>query len=714
MSQSDKRMSDTKIKSLCTSVLALCFSVLCFQTFSQNIDPGKIEIVRDTFGVPHIFAKTDAEVAYGLAWATLEDDTANAQFLLLAAKSQLARYLGVEGAKIDYAAQLLGVIEFVDEHYEKDVPDDFKRVLEGYCQGANAYAKAHPKELYVKEKFFSVRPQEILAGYMLGIALMGGIDGTINDIINGGIINHLPEGADEGIGSNAIAINSAFTNDGNVYLDINSHQPLEGLLSWYEAHVQSEEGWNITGSLFHGGVSILHGTNENLGWAHTTGHVDGTDVFKLEMHPRKKNRYRFDGKWLKLETKRAKLHVKLGKKEKKGIILSIRKKFWKSIYGPTLVTDKGTFAIRMAALRTLKAGEQWYRMNKATSYTEFLNALKMQGIGYQNVTYADKRDTIAFIAHGLFPVRDLSYDWNKVVPGDTSATLWNSYYPVESYATFLNPECGFVFNVNNSAFDGSGKDCNVDGECYAPTMGYKPEVNNRSLRFYELIESYGSVNYDDFKRIKFDHTYPEKIKFMRDFPLDEFMTLDEQKYPDIADAIKKITAFDLTADSLDPNFATVLLSMLRLYENTGGKEDSLRKNKDYRIEMAVKSIREGKEHLIKHFGTIDLPLGKVQVLERGGKALAINGCPDCIRAAYSQPMADGRMRIWVGDSFVQLVKFTKAGPEIESIHSYGASSRPYSKHYNDQMELFVAHKLKKRSLNKEEVYKSAERIYHPQ
>lgn len=704
----------SKKNSLCTSLLALCFSALCFQTVAQNFDPSKIEIVRDTFGVPHIFAKTDAEVAYGLAWATLEDDTANAQFLLLAAKGVLARHLGVEGAKIDYAAQLMGVIDFVEEHYEKDVPEDYKRVLEGYCAGANAYAKAHPKELFVKEKFFNVRPQEALAGYMLGLSLMAGVDGTINDILNGGVLQKLPEGADEGIGSNAIAFNSKMTSDGNTYLDINSHQPLEGLLSWYEAHLCSEEGWNITGSLFHGGLSIFHGTNPNLGWAHTTGHVDGIDVFQLTMHPRKRNFYKFDGKWLKLETKCAKLRVKIGKKEKKGFILAIGKKYWKSVYGPTLKTKHGTFAMRLPALLTLKAGEQWYRMNKAQNYTEFLNALKIQGISHQNVTYADKNDTICLIANGLFPVRDLSYDWNKVVPGDTSATLWNSYYPVESYATFLNPECGFVFNVNNSAFDGSAEDCNLDGECYAPTMGYKEEVNNRSLRFYELMEQYGSVNYDDFKRIKFDHTYPKKIKFLRDFPLDEFMTLNEEKYPDIADAIKKIKAFDLTADSLDPNFATVLLSMLRLYENSGGKEDSLRKNKDYRIELAVKSIREGKEHLIKHFGSIDVLLGKVQVLERGGKALPINGCPDCIRAAYSQPMTDGRMRIWVGDSFVQLVKFTKAGPEIESIHSYGASSRPYSKHYNDQMELFVAHKLKKRSLNKEEVYKSAERIYHPQ
>ena len=130
------------MKTIFLWVVAVTFSVTAF---SQNIDPSKIEIVRDTFGVPHIFAKTDAEVAYGLAWATLEDDTANAQFLLLAAKSQLARYLGVEGAKIDYAAQLMDVVSFVEEHYEKDVPDDYKRVLEGYCQGANAYAKAHPK-----------------------------------------------------------------------------------------------------------------------------------------------------------------------------------------------------------------------------------------------------------------------------------------------------------------------------------------------------------------------------------------------------------------------------------------------------------------------------------------------------------------------------------------------------------------------------------------
>jgi acyl-homoserine lactone acylase PvdQ len=97
-------------------------------------------------------------------------------------------------------------------------------------------------------------------------------------------------------------------------LAINSHQPIEGILSWYEAHVCSEEGWNMHGSLFHGGISIFHGTNENLAWAHTTGDLDMADVYHLEMHPRKKKWYKFDGEWHKLETHRAKLKVGLGKK----------------------------------------------------------------------------------------------------------------------------------------------------------------------------------------------------------------------------------------------------------------------------------------------------------------------------------------------------------------------------------------------------------------
>jgi acyl-homoserine-lactone acylase len=66
-----------------------------------------------------------------------------------------------------------------------------------------------------------------------------------------------------------------------------------------------------------------------------------------------------------------------------------------------------------------------------------------------------------------------------------------------------------------------------------------------------------------------------------------------------------------------------------------------------------------------------------------------------------------------GESFIQLVNFSKDGPKIETIHSYGASKKEGNKHYNDQMEMFIAQKLKPMTLDKATVYKNAERIYHP-
>jgi len=476
------------VKQLLAVLLLLSgFAVTAQATYRPylNIEPSKIEIVRDSFGVPHIFAKTDAEVAYGLAWATAEDDVENAQFMLCAMRGLLAKRLGIDGAKIDFAVQFLGVMGYVDAHYEKEMPADLKRVLEGYADGANAYFYAHPEKVWFKEAF-PVRPQVLVAGYMLGMALMGGIDGTINSILNGNIMHQVPAQLADGKGSNAFAFNSTKTKDGNTYIGINAHQPAEGLLSWYEVHLCSEEGWNITGALFHGAATVYLGTNENLSWAHTTGQLDETDVYKLLMHPRKKNQYRYDGQWRKLETAKAKMKVKLGKG--KGIILPVSKKYWNSVYGPTLKTKHGVYSVRMTALTDIYPVLQWYRMNKASNFTEFRAAIDIQGLSRQNITYADKNDTICFLANGLVPRRANGYNWSKVLPGDTSATLWNSYLPVDSLAMFVNPTCGWVFNTNNTGFEATCKTVNGKLSDYNPHIGYTNDFNNRSLRYYELME----------------------------------------------------------------------------------------------------------------------------------------------------------------------------------------------------------------------------------
>ena len=104
---------------------------------------------------------------------------------------------------------------------------------------------------------------------------------------------------------------------------VNAHQPNTGSQAFYEAHINSEEGLNVTGGLLAGAPCILHGTNENLGWAHTVNYCDRMDVFQLEMNPANSNQYKFDGEWVDLEQKKIKLHIK-------GIPIGIsRTVYWK-------------------------------------------------------------------------------------------------------------------------------------------------------------------------------------------------------------------------------------------------------------------------------------------------------------------------------------------------------------------------------------------------
>ncbi len=302
------------------SLLFLACFILSLNLSFAQFDASKIDIVRDKFGVPHIFGKTDPEVAYGLAWAASEDDFATIQQSLMAGKAMLAAYKGKEGAQIDYIIHLLRIPELVEEKYESDLSPAFKRLLEGYCAGINAYAAKHPKEVLLK-KAFPVTPKDMIQYSVLQLCVLSGADGALSSIFGGKV--PLIESF-KTAGSNAFAFNSKKTKDGDVYLDINAHQPLEGPVAFYEAHLCSEEGWNILGANFPGAPCILHGANEYLGWAHTVNNPDKLDIYQLEINPANKLQYRFDGNWETLEEKNAKLNVKVS-----GIRININKKvYW--------------------------------------------------------------------------------------------------------------------------------------------------------------------------------------------------------------------------------------------------------------------------------------------------------------------------------------------------------------------------------------------------
>ncbi len=680
---------------------SLFLLLISFQTFAQ-INPANIQIVRDKWGVPHIYAKTDPEVAYGLAYAHAEDDFGTIQQTLLAGKGMLGQVKGKDGATADFVVQFLRCREVVEQQYDTTLSPDFKALVEGYVAGFNSYAREHPEEVLLK-KAFPVTPKDYMTAITLSLSIISGLDGVLNQVFNGKLktLEQFKSG-----GSNAMAIHSSKTTDGKTYLANNSHQPLEGPVSWYEAHLCSEQGWNILGGLFPGGCVIFLGVNENLGWAHTVNYNDKIDVFQLEIDPKNPLKYRFDGEWLDLEERKIPLKVKT-----KGLVIPVKKKAYWSKYGATIRTKQGTFAIRLGATQDIRGTEQWYRMNKSRNFSEFYKAMEMTAIPGFNTIYADKYDTIFYVSNGKIPFREKGHDWKNTISGNTSKTLWTTFHPLKDLPQYVNPKAGYLFNTNNTPFDATAIDENLKKENFDPSIGIETLNNNRSLRFQELISSYSKINYEEFKRIKYDNQLPSH-GLAYPINVDELFNLQPSEYTDIQDIIENLNHWNQKADADSKGAAIFTMFVYSLREKFDKEKRTIegKLTKDDAAEL----LRIIKKKMLKDFGRSDIVLGDYQVHARGNKELPCWGMPDVLTAIGSRPYKNGKMRAYQGESYIELVQFPKDGlPEIESVICYGASSRPDSPHYTDQMELFIEKKTKKMTLDKAKVFESAKRIYSP-
>ncbi|PCH96366.1 MAG: peptidase S45 [Bacteroidetes bacterium] len=688
-------------------ILFILAFVSCATTYSfSQINPESITIARDKWGVPHIYAPKDEEVAYGLAWATCEDNFHNLQENILPVRKRMGEYKGKDGAIVDVFGHLMGVDELVEKDYDKSFSDKFKLVLEGYCAGVNSYAEKHPKEVLLKG-IFPVTPKDMIKAYTFSLAFMTHVHYDFYRIFKGHIKNYEIQ---HGIGSNGMAVSSSRTKDGKTYLAINSHQPLEGPFAWYEAHLMSDEGLNILGANFPGGVGMMVGVNENLGWGHTLNYPDLDDVYKLTMHPTEKLKYKYDGKWETLEERPIKMKVKV-----LGFLkIRVKQKFYWSKYGTTIKNDDGFYSVRFPANMDIRAAEQWYHMNKARNFEEFSKALDMQAFPGINIVYADREDNIYYLSNGLFAYRNPAYDWTKVLPGDTSATLWEpKWHPREDLPQILNPECGYLVNTNNTPFNVTCPENNLDPEKFDKTMGFLTDDNNRSLRYHELIANYDKLSYDDFKNIKYDLKFatPAHNNFM--LGIEKLLTLDPTKFPDMEEEITMLLNWDRSTDIKSEPASLALLAIKWLVDEMF-KRGQLPGVSQLDEAIVVEALTFAKEHLKKHFKTVHVPLGDMQRHIRGDVSLPVGGGPDILAAMHVDYHKKGILKSRHGDSYIELVRFSKDGVEIETVNAYGASNKEDSPHYTDQMEMYVNQRTKTMTLDREKVMAEAVRKYHPQ
>lgn len=184
----------------------LPFLLLITLHSQAQIDPASVTIARDSFGVPHIFAKTDPQVSYGLAWAHAEDDFKSLQLVALPSKGLMGRALGKDGVAGDYAFALFRCREITEEKWNTLSPA-FLRLIEGYVQGINDYAKAHPDEVLVK-KLFPMSVKEYIASSVLALTVFNGGDRALRAIFANNV-NPLIDY--DKMGSNAIAIHPSKT-----------------------------------------------------------------------------------------------------------------------------------------------------------------------------------------------------------------------------------------------------------------------------------------------------------------------------------------------------------------------------------------------------------------------------------------------------------------------------------------------------------------------
>lgn len=644
---------------------------------ADPVRPRAVKIERDKWGVPHIHGRTDADVAYGIAVAHAEDDFRNLEEVLAAVRGRAGAITGEDGAAIDFAGHVLDAQGVAARGYASLSPAT-RALVEAYAQGLNDYARSHGHEQRL-QGLFPVTGRDIVAGFVLRSPFFFGLERVLEPLVKGELPPRDAGPVDER-GSNAFAVTAARSDDATTRLIINSHQPWEGGVTWWELVVHSDEGWDFAGANFPGAPFPLLGHNKNLGWANTVNRPDLIDVYKLVLND-DRTQYRLDGKWLPLETKRVWLRVKFG-----PLVLPVPRTVYRSRHGAVILNEKGGFAIRHAGIGEVAQVEQYYRLNKARDFAQWQAAMAMQAVPATNFVYADRDGHIAMIYNAKFPARRPGFDWKGVLPGDTSAALWTGYTPWTAYPKVIDPRSGWVANANNVPWVSTAPDDNLKPADFAPELGIETYRTNRMVRYAELFAGVnGPISRAALLRIKFDKEYS------RASPAGQWMervlALDTRGKPDLSAAQALLRTWDWTADGVGAADSLAVAVMASVGRQVYRGDP---------LPPAEPKLREVVDALKATFGRLDVPLGDYQRLRHGPKDLPVYGGPDTLRAIYAHKGEDGRRVADNGDGYIMLVEWPAGKPvKSRSIHQYGAATiRRTSPHYADQSPLFVREEWK--------------------
>ncbi|MBT8245264.1 MAG: hypothetical protein HKP48_05290 [Winogradskyella sp.] len=443
-----------------------------------------ITIIRDNFGVPHIYGKTDADAVFGLLYAQCEDDFNRVEQNYIWATGRLAEVEGEDAIYSDLRAKMFMTEEEAKTNYENS-PDWLKKLCDAFADGINYYLYTHPK---VKPRLIT-KFEPWMPMYFSEGSIGGDIERVsarrIKAFYEGTAINQfevekeLQEKADaEPAGSNGIAIHGKLTKSGNPILLINPHT---SFFFRGEVHVVSEEGLNAYGAVTWGQFFVYQGFNEKTGWMHTSTYTDVIDEFEEDLIKiEDKLMYRYGKELREVQTFETKLKYKDGDSIKSKIF-----PFYRTHHGPITQSKDGKWIATAMMWEPVKALKQSYIRTKQDGYKGFRKMMDIKTNSSNNTVYADAEGNIGYFHGNFIPKRDTTFNYRKPVDGSNPKTDWQGLHEVDEHITLLNPENGWLQNCNSTPFTAAAE-FSPKAEDYPKYMSLNRE-NYRGVHAIDLL-----------------------------------------------------------------------------------------------------------------------------------------------------------------------------------------------------------------------------------
>ena len=458
---------------------------------------ARVEILRDRWGIAHIYGETDADTVFGTLYAQAEDDFNRVETNYINAMGRLAEAEGAGELYRDLRMRLFINQAEMEALYESS-PDWLKQLMDAFADGLNYYLHTHPEvEPRVIQRFEPWMALTFTEGSIGGDIERVNI-ARLRDFYGAGdmiaatddlVVDMEPRG------SNGFSIAPSNSATGNALFLINPHT---SFFFRSELHMVSEEGLNAYGAVTWGQFFIYQGFNENTGWMHTSSRADAIDEYLETIVERDDGYYYVYGdEERRLEESQVEIDYRDG-----DAMGSREFTVYHSHHGPIIREQDGRWVAISLMQEPVRALTQSYLRTKSRNYMEFNASMELLTNSSNNTVYADSDGNIAYYHGNFIPRRDPSFDWNAPLDGSNPATDWQGLHPLDELITVLNPPNGWIQNTNNTPFSAAGE-YSPRAEDYPAYMANNPE-NPRGIHAIRVLDGKTDFTLDSLIEAAYD------------------------------------------------------------------------------------------------------------------------------------------------------------------------------------------------------------------